>query len=210
MPGRRDDIISIFVKTPNKEDSAKIANAIITAYTDFHLKANKNSASETYKLLQTDKTKIDAAREALLLHLDSLGQATQVTILAFATIAEPIFEGASNDSAAIRAALAAVEPNGETDIAAALRAAKTRLDAHPADLLARILLISDGLSDAAEAAEAAADLQRGRIPIDAILIDTAEAGTDLIRRVVGASGSVTSVTSEPGMKAALESVGVEG
>ncbi|GLS17904.1 hypothetical protein GCM10007874_09200 [Labrys miyagiensis] len=153
------------------------------------------------------KTKIEAAREALLLHLESLGRATQVTILAFTTTAEPIFEGASTDIAAIRAALAGVEPKGGTDIAAALRAAKTRLDAHPADLLARILLISDGLSDATEAAEAAAELQRGRIPIDAILIDTAEAGIDLIRRVVGASGSVTSVTSEPGMKAALESVG---
>lgn len=153
------------------------------------------------------RTKIEAAREALLHHLQSLGQATQVTILAFTTTAEPIFEGASDASAAIHAALAGVEPKGGTDIAAALRAAKTRLDAHPADLLARILLISDGLSDATEAAEAAAELQRGRIPIDAILIDTAEAGIDLIRRVVGASGSVTSVTSEPDMKAALESVG---
>ncbi|WP_413989983.1 TIR domain-containing protein [Labrys okinawensis] len=152
------------------------------------------------------KTKIDAAREALLLHLDSLGQATQVTILAFTTSTEPIFEGASNDTAAIRTALAGVEPHGGTDIAAALRAAKAGLDIHPADLLARILLISDGLSDATEAAEAAAELQRARIPIDAILIDTEEAAIDLIRRVVGASGSVTGVTSEPDMRSALESV----
>src|SRR4051812_2559921 len=55
VPGRRDDIISISVKTPFREDSAAIANAIVEEYTNFHLKANKNTAAETFKLLQKAK-----------------------------------------------------------------------------------------------------------------------------------------------------------
>ena len=59
IPGKRDDIISIFVKSPNKDDAAAIANAIVDEYTHFHLTANKNTAAETFKLLRDAKKTTD-------------------------------------------------------------------------------------------------------------------------------------------------------
>jgi capsular exopolysaccharide synthesis family protein len=59
MPGRRDDIISIFVKSPYPKDAADIANAIVDQYRDFHLKANKSTAAETRDLLAKAKKDTD-------------------------------------------------------------------------------------------------------------------------------------------------------
>jgi capsular exopolysaccharide synthesis family protein len=65
VPGRRDDIISISVKTPFRDDSAAIANAIVEEYTNFHLKANKNTAAETFKLLQKAKADTDVELQGM-------------------------------------------------------------------------------------------------------------------------------------------------
>jgi hypothetical protein len=156
------------------------------------------------KTRETDtEIKIEAAREALLLHLRSLGQATDIAILTFNNIATLIFQGLSTEQARIEVALAGVVPGGDTDIAAALRAAAAALDAAADNIWARILLISDGLSSPAEAAAAAAELHKRRISIDAVLIDPTDAGSALIRDVIKSAGMVTDVTSRAGMKMAV-------
>jgi len=45
MPGRRDDIISIFVKSPNAQDAARLANSIVDEYEKFVVKENKTTAA---------------------------------------------------------------------------------------------------------------------------------------------------------------------
>ena len=65
IPGRRDDIISIFVKTPYPKDSADIANAIVDQYREFHLKANKSTAAETRDLLTKAKKETDDQLEKM-------------------------------------------------------------------------------------------------------------------------------------------------
>src|SRR4051812_19435928 len=59
IPGRRDDIISIFVKSPHPKDAADIANAIVEQYRDFLLNANKSTATETRDLLLKVKKETD-------------------------------------------------------------------------------------------------------------------------------------------------------
>jgi hypothetical protein len=66
----------------------------------------------------------------------------------------------------------------------------------------RVLLISDGLSDATTAGAASRELLSRRIPVDVILIDPGEKGNDLARRVAGGYDSVTAVTSASEMVAA--------
>src|SRR5439155_15595487 len=65
IPGRRDDIISIFVKSPYPKDAADIANAIVEEYREFHLRANKSTAAGARDLLLKDKKDTDAQLEKM-------------------------------------------------------------------------------------------------------------------------------------------------
>ncbi len=139
--------------------------------------------------------KIDAAREALVLHLQGLGEATQAAIFAFRSTPELVYDGSTADIARIKTTLNGIEAKNGTDISTALMAARDHVGSHPNHPVFRVLLISDGLSDP-EAAEAASrELLSRRIPVDIILIDASDKGNDLARRVVGQFGSVTAVTS---------------
>jgi von Willebrand factor type A domain len=55
------------------------------------------------------QTKIDVAREALVLHLQGLGEATRVAIFAFRNTAELVYDGPSDDAVQIRTVLDAVD-----------------------------------------------------------------------------------------------------
>src|SRR5262249_40656318 len=151
--------------------------------------------------------KIDAAKESLVLHLRGLGVTTEAAIFAFRDQAELIYEGPSAQDGEIKSALDHVKPDGGTNIAAALTAARDHVDAHLDRPIIRVLLISDGLSDAGAAEDAAVELQKRRVPIDAILIDPSDKGEQLVRRVVGASGSVSAVTSMSEMTSVIEEIG---
>ncbi|MET3973177.1 VWA domain-containing protein [Bradyrhizobium sp. S3.9.1] len=153
--------------------------------------------------------KIDAAKESLVIHMRGLGQATEAAIFVFREEAELIYEGLSSQSSKIEKTLAAVEAGGGTDIAAALTVASRHVDAHPDHPLVRVLLISDGLSNASAAEIAAAELRKRRVPIDAILIDPNEQGEELIRRVIGGLGSVSGVTSVSELSTAIGEIGGE-
>ena len=142
------------------------------------------------------KIKIDAAREALSLHLRGLGAATEARVFAFRDTAELIYSGSSADVPAIEAVLARVQPSGGTDVAAALAAALGEVAAHSSIPVIRVLLISDGLSDPAAAQDASRRLLQLRIPIDVVLIDPSDKGLDLARKVAGEFGSVTAVASQ--------------
>ena len=153
------------------------------------------------------QNKIDAAKEALILHLQGLGEATQIAIFAFRSIAELIYEGSSADIARIETVLDGIRAGNGTDIAAALKAARDRADFAPNHLLFRVLLISDGLSDPIAAEVVGKELLSKRIPIDVILIDPSEEGNELARRAAGSYGSVTAVTSASEMATAVGDAG---
>lgn len=153
------------------------------------------------------EVKIDAAREALILHLQGLGEATQAAIFAFRSSAELVYDGSTADTVRIKAVLDGIEATNGTDVAAALLTARDYVDAQAQHPVFRILVISDGLSDAAAAEAASKELLSRRIPIDVILIDPSEKGNELARRVAGAYGSVSAVTSSSEMTAAVGQVG---
>ncbi len=68
--GRRDDVISVSVKSPFAEDAARIANAIVVAFTRYHDTAKRSTAREILDILQNQKVKLDselaAKRQAML------------------------------------------------------------------------------------------------------------------------------------------------
>lgn len=166
-----------------------------------------NNAAVTIGRQRTSEkaTKMEAAKESLLIHLDGLGAATEVTIFVFQETAQLIYEGLSSDGGQIAAALSAIEPRGNTNVGAALAAARQHADQTPQIAVIRVLLISDGLADAEQAELEARLLLKARIFVDVILIDPTEKGTDLSRRVVGGLGTVASVTSEPELQVAVGS-----
>jgi capsular exopolysaccharide synthesis family protein len=59
-PGRRDDIITVAVKSPSADEAAQLCNFIVESYQDFLTKQKKNVASETLKALRDQKQAIDA------------------------------------------------------------------------------------------------------------------------------------------------------
>ena len=152
------------------------------------------------------KIKIDAAREALSLHLRGLGATTETRVFAFRNSAELIYSGSSADVPAIEAALARVQPSGGTDVAAALSAALGEAAAHSNLPVIRVLLISDGLADPAAAQDASRRLLQLRMPVDVVLIDPSDKGLDLARKVAGEFGSVTAVASQAEISDAMAGV----
>jgi len=153
------------------------------------------------------RIKFEAAREALVLHLQGLGEPTQTAIFAFTSEAQLIYEGSSGNLNRITTVLAGVTPANGTDVAVALKAASDHIRARAGEPVVRVLLISDGLSDSTPAEAASKALLARRVPVDVILIDPTEKGNELARRVAGSYGSVTAVTSEAEMSEAVGRAG---
>jgi hypothetical protein len=148
-------------------------------------------------------TKMEAAKESLLIHLGGLGAATETAIFLFRDSPELIYEGLSSDTGRIAAALNAIEPRGNTNVAGALGAAREHAGRISHVPVVRVLLISDGLADPEQAESETRLLLKERIFVDVILIDPTEQGTDLSKRVAGTLGTVASVTSGSELKAAV-------
>ncbi|MFO7561359.1 MAG: VWA domain-containing protein [Enhygromyxa sp.] len=92
---------------------------------------------------------IERVREGLLRMRSSLEPEDRITLVGFSDNAEVIVEHAPGDSLELATAIAALEPNGQTNLYAGLRGAFELVDAH-AQLgwQNRVLLVSDGLANA--------------------------------------------------------------
>lgn len=138
--------------------------------------------------------KLEAAKEALLEHLQGLGTPSRVALIEFTSTASIVFDGQSDDRAGIQQVLDALEPVNGTDIAAALDKAAEYVGGVKDALTMRVLVVSDGLSDLESAKAAAGRLAAQKAVIDVILIDPTTDG-EAIARAIAVSGSVSAVTS---------------
>ena len=114
-----------------------------------------------------------------------------VVIFAFNSAAEQIFAGTAGEQGKIATSLAAVEADNGTNIAHALDAAADYKIKHGSSSVVRIVLISDGKSDVAEAMQAAQRCLDLFMGIHLILIDPTDEGKEFAREVVGAVGGTS-------------------
>jgi len=136
--------------------------------------------------------KLVAAKQALREHLSGLGSPERIALFAFYTAAILCFEGHSNQPE-LRRAIDALEAGGGTDIAVGLQAA-AEYARGTADRIVRVLVISDGLSEAGPAAEAAMACGEAGAAIDVVLIDPTAEG-EAVARAIALHGAVSAVTS---------------
>jgi hypothetical protein len=146
-------------------------------------------------------TKLEAAKEALLADLSGLGPSTRIALIAFTEQPSLRFEGLCSQVDEIRTQLDLLHPEDGTDIGNALDFAARYLEGRPEDAGARrALVISDGLSDLADARAAAERLvAASSVVIDAILIDPSEEG-EQVARAIAIDGRVDAVTSAVGLR----------
>jgi len=139
--------------------------------------------------------KLEAAKTELLRSIASLASPTPIALFEFTSSASLIYEGMSNDHAAIKSALDALIANDGTDIAAALDKASEYAMKLANTPIIQVLVISDGLSDLA-AAQAAAQkfVQQRTVIINVILIDPTDDG-EQVARAIAVNGDVYAVTS---------------
>ncbi len=131
------------------------------------------------------KTKLEAAKEALLKHLSSMGTEEQIVLCTF----NEDYICLGNDFAAsertrIRNALDGVAPFDGTDLAGAFEFCKQFISTSGT----KILVISDGLTDPTESLDQANKLGESGGTIFFILIDPAVQTEELARKIVGSSG----------------------
>jgi Ca-activated chloride channel family protein len=94
---------------------------------------------------------ISYVREGLLRMRNGLEPEDRVTLVTFADTAEVVVEAVPGDAEELATAIAALEPNGGTNIYGGLRTAYELVDAHAPDFEGgqnRVLLVSDGLANA--------------------------------------------------------------
>ena len=140
------------------------------------------------------KTKIDAAREAILMHLRSLGFPDQILLIAFAEQAGIIYEGSSQDLGKIEECLAAVKPQGNTIVDRAFALAATHCRQAGYFKGVRALLVSDGLLLSASVDSHAKAFRDLDVALDVILIDPTRDGI-ITAQQVARHGTVVAVSS---------------
>lgn len=139
--------------------------------------------------------KLDAAKTELLRSVASLASATAIALFEFTSTASLIYEGMSNNQAAIQRALDALAAEDGTDIAAALDKASDYAAKSTNAPVVQVLVISDGLSERASAEAAAQGFaQRSAVIVNVILIDPTEGG-EQVARAIAVNGEVYAVTS---------------
>lgn len=139
--------------------------------------------------------KLDAAKQALLEHLQGLGSPSDNALIEFTSSASVVFKGSSNDLKGIQHVLDSLQAYDGTDISVALDTAAEYERTLQNVLTVRVLVISDGLSDRERAEAAAGRLVARRVIIDLILIDPTEQGESVARAITAINGSFWSVTS---------------
>jgi len=139
--------------------------------------------------------KLNAAKQALLEHLQGLGSPSDIALIEFTSSASVVFEGLSNNLKGIQHVLDSLRAEDGTDISVALDVAAEYERTLQNVLTVRILVISDGLSDRDRAEAAARRLAARRVIIDLILIDPTEKGESAARAITAMNGSLWAVTS---------------
>jgi hypothetical protein len=137
-------------------------------------------------------TKLEAAKAALRERLGELPW-QRIALFTFDDTAELIYQGASDHSAALDVALAAIEPGGGTNLGAALDAARSYAGMQDS-ASPFVLAITDGVEAAARVGAAAKKLASFGAVIDVLLLDpTPEA--ERLARTIDLPGDVwTAVT----------------
>ncbi len=137
------------------------------------------------------QVKFEAAKEVLreeLVELKVTDPGLMVAIFAFTKVAKLAYEGPVAELAAIENALAILEPNDGTDIAAAFDAAADYKEAKGDTALSQLVLISDGKSDRVQAMAAARRCLERQLALSMWLIDPTEEGKAFAREVVRSVG----------------------
>jgi len=133
----------------------------------------------------TDLRKLDAAKRALLSHIESLGEPDLLSILAFNDRAREVYRGSTQNVTTIADILAKITASGNTDIPAALGEAALICQAAGVESAASLLLISDGLSTNPAIEPAVTTLRRLKVVIDVVLIDPTEEGIAIAKTIAG-------------------------
>jgi hypothetical protein len=165
------------------------------------------SINGTSRLLMeaTADIKLAAAKEVLIEEIGELGADVKLALFGFTSMTHLVFEGTAVQKAAIESSLEALEATNGTSIDVALNAAADYRASHRIDDLARVVLISDGLSDRNAAKSAARRCLELSMSIHFILIDPTEEGKAFARDVVGSLGGTSfSVTSRAQLKKSTE------
>ena len=160
--------------------------------------------------------KFDAAIEALRVRLARLSPDANIALLTFTTKVRLVYRGTASNADGFRRALAGLEPDNGTDIAAALeeslrlkRAADDPV-AGSGDTYNQILIITDGISDLAAARRAAQRCAEERIVIHVILIDPTVHGEQLALEITEPSGGLWEKVFGPeDLEAAIEHARLE-
>ena len=139
--------------------------------------------------------KLDAAKQAILEHLQGLGAPTRVVLIVFNNAAEVVYDGPSGASEAIAKVLALVDASGGTSISAALNLTQSTVTAARDELLFRALVVTDGEDDLPKTSAAAANLAKVGVAIDVALIDPTEKGEAVARAIAQQYGTVSAINS---------------
>lgn len=155
-------------------------------------------------------TKFDAAKESLLERLEEPSTVESLAIMGFTSTTSLVFKGKTDQIHKAQTAIKNLRPNNGTDIAQALFDAKSLVidSIMSNDAIARVLVISDGLSDISEAEQAAKDLSNLSgitVIIDVIIIDPTDED-DAVARAIAIRGTVQPVTSRAQLKQATDEV----
>lgn len=129
--------------------------------------------------------KLDAAKRALLKHLNTIAHQERVVLCTFN--GEPTCLGQdfrASDLSPIETCLSRVVPFDGTDLARALQFCRQYITSSGA----KTLIVSDGLTDAADAIGQAVSLAENGVTIFFILIDPAPATEGLAREITARSG----------------------
>src|SRR5436190_8261770 len=123
----------------------------------------------------TAEQKLEAAKQALRERLAGIDRTT-VAIFAFDHGTELIYDGPSDEAARIDSALARIVPGAETNVAAALDAARGHAIRTQAAFPLVVLVVTDGLDDPERARASAGELAKHGAIINVLLIDPTPEG----------------------------------
>lgn len=149
----------------------------------------------------THIAKLDAAKAAIIERLLGIGEA-DIALFGFTSNAIQLFDGSSRRRSEIETALNKLQAHNGTNVAAALDSAREYIEVKSPKII-RVLVITDGLSDADAARRAAEQVSQLGGIIDVILIDPSSKG-ELLARSINFNGEVTAVTSPERFDAAME------
>jgi von Willebrand factor type A domain len=144
----------------------------------------------------SSRSKLEAAKDALLRQVAGLGPDTDVAIITFSDTASLVYIGSplnTQETQEVRRQVEPLTPGAGTNIASALDFARQVPHSHGYKI-ATALIITDGLSNIEDSVSSARACARQGICINTILIDVSPEG-ETVARAISIGGRVTAVTS---------------